>query len=442
MASISSAGIGSGLQVASLVAQLVAAEREGADTRLAKAESKVNTQLSALGTFRGALAGLQSAVNALKADGALSKLAATSSKPELFTASSSGASPGNYDIEVVSLARSHKMVSAAFGSAQTALGEGSAEITVGDKSFTVTLGPDANTLADLRDAINEATDNKGVTATLVNEAGGTRLLLTSRTTGTESQISIDSSLAAFTEKQAAADAHIRVEGYDHYAQTNSVTGAIDGVTLTLLKAEEGTVATLDVAVDTKAATAAIETFVKSYNAFMAISGSLSKYDASRKEAQPLAGDATVRGAVQSLRGMMGNTVSGAGDFSFLSEIGIKTAVDGSLTLDSAKLAEALSQDREGVQQLFGGPQGYATRLSGTIDALLKSDGQIKAKDDALKAQQKDIDKQQEALDERMARLANRYRAQFTSLDSLMAQMGSTSNYLTQQLANLVGSGNR
>lgn len=442
MASISSAGIGSGLQVASLVAQLVAAEREGADTRLARAENKLTTQISALGTFRGALAGLQSAVNALKSDGALGKLAATSSKPELFTASSSGSNgAGSYDIEVVSLARAHKLASAPLAGADTGLGAGDVEITVGDKSFSVTLTPEANTLADLRDAINKATDNKGVTATLVNEAGGTRLLLTSRTTGTESQIAVTSSLLTFTEKQAAADAHIRVEGYDHYAQTNEITGAIDGVTLNLLKAEEGTVASLDIAVDTKAATAAIEAFVKSYNAFVAVSTSLTKYDATKKEAQPLAGDATVRGAAQNLRGLLGSTVSGAGEFSFLSEIGIKTGTDGALTLDSAKLAEALAKDRGAVQRLFGGSDGYATRLSRSIDALLDSEGQIKAKDDALKAQQKLIDQQQELLDERMARLETRYRAQFVALDSLMARMSSTSNYLTQQLAGLIGSGN-
>ncbi len=443
MASLSSAGIGSGLDVASLVSQLVAAERQTPATRLATAENKLTTQISALGTFRGAMAGLQSAVNALKADGALGKLAATSSKPELFTATAGGSSAaGNYEIEVVALARAHKLASAPQSGADAALGEGTMQLDVGDKSFTVTLGPDANTLADLRDAINSATDNAGVTATLVNETGGTRLLLTSRTTGTDSQITVNSSLLGFTEKQAAQDAHLRVEGYDHYAQTNVVSGAIDGVTLNLLKAEAGTVTSLDVAVDLKAATTAIEAFVRAYNTFTAASTGLTRYDAAKREAQPLAGDALVRGAAQSVRSVIGSTVSGAGDFSFLSEIGLKTGSDGMLTLDSAKLSDALAADRSGVQQLFSSSEGYATRLSKTVDDLLRSDGQIKAKDDALKARQKDIDTQQSQLDERMARLELRYRAQFTALDSLMSQMSTTSNYLTQQLANLVGSSSR
>lgn len=437
MASISSAGIGSGLNVASLVSQLVAAERQAADTRLATVESKVNAQISALGTFRGAMSSLQSAVAALKNDGALGKLAATSSKPELFTASSaSGAGAGRYDVEVVSLARAHKLASGAFASADTALGAGDVAITVGDQSFTVTLGEDANTLADLRNAINNATNNRGVIATLVNESGGTRLLLTSRNTGTESTISVVSGLIGFTEKQAAANAHLRIEGYDHHAQSNSVSGAIDGVTLTLLKPEPDTVARLDVAVDSEAATKAVESFMRAYNTVVAATTMLTRYDATKREAQPLAGDAMVRGAMQSLRSIVGSSADGAGSYQFLSEIGLKTAADGTLTLDATKLADALSKDRDGVRRLFGDANGYATRMAGVLDETLASEGRIKIKDDALKAQQKRIDDQQEALDQRMARLELRYRAQFSALDTVMAQMNATSNYLTQQLSAL------
>ncbi len=438
MASLSSAGIGSGLDVANIVAQLVSAERAPAANRLATQETRVTTQISAMGTFRATLAGLQNAVNALKSDGALGKLAATSSKTDLFTATTaSGASAGNYNVEVVSLARAHKLASTAFASAATSLGAGDVEISVGDKSFTVTLDDEANTLADLRNAINASAKNKGVTATLVNESGGTRLLLTSNKTGTESAITVNSSLIGFAQTQAATDAHVRIEGYDHYAQTNSVSGALDGVTLNLVKAEPGTTANLGVAVDTQAATAAIDTFVKAYNTVVAATATLTRYDAESRQAQPLAGDATVRGALQNLRGIVGSTVSGGGSFGFLSEIGIKSAPDGTFTLDSTKLAEALTNDRSGVQQLFSGTDGYGTRLGKALGDLLGSEGQISAKTDALKERQKAIDKEQERLDERMLRVETRYRAQFSALDTLMAQMNTTSTYLTQQLSNLV-----
>ena len=436
MASLSSAGIGSGLDVAGLVSQLVAAERQPAATRLATAESKVNLQISALGTFRAVMSGLQTAANDLQSGGALSKLTASSSKSELFTASAGSAVAGSYGVEVVALAQAHTLVTSAYASADTVLGNGDVEIATGGQSFTVTLADGANTLADLRNAINAASDNSGVSATLVNETGGTRLLLTATQTGVASEITVTSGVLGFTEKQPALDAHVRIEGYDHYSASNSVSGAIDGLTLNLVKAEPGTIATLGVAVDSKSATTAIEAFVRAYNTTIAAISTLTRYDPLKREGAALAGDALARSTAQELRNIIGSTVGSAGGFSFLSEIGVTTATDGTLKLDSAKLGEALSADRNAVQKLFSGSDGYATRMKDVLERALGSDGRITAKDTALKAQLKGIDTQQEQLDERMARLELRYRAQFSALDTLMAQMSATSNYLTQQLAGL------
>ncbi|HEY1075607.1 MAG TPA: flagellar filament capping protein FliD [Fontimonas sp.] len=437
MASISSAGIGSGLEVSSLVTQLISAERQNADTRLAAAETKVNAQISALGTFRAVMAGLQTAAADLKSSGALSKLTATSGKTELFGASvGSGAVAGKYSVEVVALAQPHKLVSATYASADTVLGNGDVEFTVGGQSFTVTLSDGENSLAALRDKINADEDNVGVVATLVKDNGSTRLLLTSAATGTASAISVNSSLASFTEKQAAQDAHVRVEGYDHYSSSNSVSGVIDGLTLNLVKAEPGTVASLDIASDSKTATTAIETFVRAYNTAIAAISTLTRYDPVKKEGAALAGDALARGAAQEIRGIIGSTVSGGGAFGYLSEIGITTATDGTLKIDSSKLAAAMNDDRSSVQKLFGATDGYATRLGATLDRVLGTDGRVATRDTALKAQLTRIDKQQEALDERMARMTLRYRAQFSALDTLMSKMNATSSYLTQQLAAL------
>lgn len=437
MASISSAGIGSGLEVSSLVSQLVAAERQNADTRLSSAETKVNAQISALGTFRAVMANLQTAAKDLQSGGALGRLTASSGNTALFGASAgTGAVAGSYSVEVVALAQPHKLVSAPFASSSTALPNGDVQIDVGGKSFTVTLGDDDNSLAALRDKINAATDNPGVVATLVNETGGTRLLLSSTAPGTASAITVTSGSIGFTEKQAAQDAHIRVEGYDHYASSNSISGVIDGLTISLVKAEPGTIATLAVTADDKSATTAIESFVRAYNTAIAAISTLTRYDATKREGAALAGDALARGMAQQLRGVIGSTVGGAGGFGYLSEIGITTNTDGTLKIDSDKLSTALASDRGSVQRLFGGSDGYATRLSSLLSTALESDGRIATKDTALKAQLTAIDKQQEALDERMARLTQRYTTQFSALDTLIAKMKSTSDYLTQQLAAL------
>ncbi len=437
MASISSAGIGSGLDVSSLVSQLVAAERQNADTRLNSAETRVNTQISALGTFRAVMANLQAAVADLKSGGALTRLTATSGKAELFGATAgTGAVAGSYSVEVVALAQAHKLVTGTYASADTVLGNGDVQITVGAESFTVSLSDGDNSLAALRDKINADEDNVGVVATLVKDNGSTRLLLSSTSAGTASEITVNSSVVAFTEKQAAQDAHVRVEGYDHYASTNSISGVIDGLTLNLVKAEPGTVTTLDVATDSKSATTAIEAFVRAYNTAIAAVSTLTRYGPVKKEGAALAGDGRVRSAAQELRSIIGSTVSGGGALSYLSEIGITTSTDGTLKLDNTKLSAALSTDRNAVQKLFSGSDGYATRLTGVLERALGSDGRIATKDTALKAQLTSIDKQQEALDERMARMTLRYRLQFSALDTLVSKMNATSTYLTQQLAAL------
>ena len=435
MASLSSAGIGSGLDVASLVAQLVAAERQPADARLAAAESKANLKISALGTLRAVMAGLQTASAALSG-GALGRLAAQSSHTELFTASAGDTVAGRYSVEVVALAQPHKLVTGAYASADTALGAGSVEIGVGSESFTVGLTEGADTLAHLRDAINAAPGNRGVSAILVNEAGGTRLLLTAERAGSGSSLSVTSPLLAFGEKQAAQDAHVRIEGYDHYADGNTISGAIDGLTLTLLKAEPGTIAQLDVAADSAGATSAIEDFVRAYNTAIAAISTLTRYDAGKREAAALTGDALARSSAATLRGILGGAVDAGDGFGHLSEIGITSGADGTLKLDNAKLSAALQTDAASVQQLFAGPGGYASRLDTALDVFLDSEGQIAAKQAALTAQIDGIDRQQAQLDERMARLTLRYRAQFTALDTLIAQMNSTSSYLSQQLAGL------
>lgn len=391
-------------------------------------------QLSAIGTFKGALSDVRNKLDALQT-GALATLKASSPKPETFTASAGdGAVAGDYGIEVVSLARAHKMVSAPHvDGAATVLANGEIEISVGGESFTVTLADGSNTLADLRRMINDASDNTGVSATLVNEAGGARLLLTSNSTGVDRQISVSG--MAFSEQQAAADAHLRIEGFDHYSASNTVSGAIDGVTLNLHAAEPGVSHSLGVSHDTEAAQKAISAFVNSYNAAINTINSLTRYDADKRQAAALTGDSTVRGAMQALRGAFGEG-NDSGALRFLSDIGISTQTDGTLKLDTAVLGGALSADRGAVASLLAGEGGYAARLIAVLDGVVGDDSQVTARTDSLQSQLKDLARQQDALDVRMERVESRYRAQFTALDTLIAQMNTTSSYLTQQLASL------
>lgn len=436
MASITSAGVGSGLDIESLVTQLVASERQPAADRISRVQTQAQTRLSAFGTFKSAMTNVQTALTALKATGSVGKLMASSANTDLYTASAAnGAATGSYDIEVLALAKAGKQASAAVASADTALGAGNVAITVGSASFTVTLSSGNDTLANLRDAINAAADNKVVTASIVNETGGARLILSGRDTGAEHEIGVSSSLLAFTQTQAAQDAVVEIDGYEHHSASNSVTGAVDGLTLKLIKAEPGTVAALTISQDATGSRSAVETFVKNYNTLVKTAAALTKFDAGTNTAAALTGDPTVRSMMQELRGIVGSQIEG-GAYSALSQLGITAALDGTLTLDSVKFDAALTSNATAVQSLFTGENGYATRLAASVDAMLKDDGRLQAATDGLQARLDDSEKQTDALDRRMEDVEARYRRQFVALDTLIAQLQSTSDYLTTQLAAL------
>ncbi|WP_293373531.1 flagellar filament capping protein FliD [Nevskia sp.] len=442
MAAISSAGIGSGLDVASIVSQLVAAERGPADQRISIATTRANTTVSALGNFRSLLASLQTASKALlpgtggTASG-LGKLTATPVNSTYYTATAENkAVAGNYAVEVVSLAAASKRASDLYASSAAIVGNGDVTVAVGGNAFTVSLVDGANTLADLRDKINAASDNSGVGAAIVSDTGGARLLLTSRSTGTANAVTVTTSLFNTTVSQPAADAVVRVDGFQTTSSSNTVTTAVDGLSLNLIKAEPGTSTALNVTLDQKASEQAVATFVNAYNNVVKFVASQTKFDPVAQTAGILLGDSTVLSATQALRGVIGGTTDSAGAYKTLSALGITTSSDGTLISDPAKFNKAIASDFASVQKLFSADDGIARKLEALSKRLLADDGQIKARTDGLNARVKDLSKQQIAVDTRIQAYEARTRAQFTALDSLLSKLGTTSTYLSQQLANL------
>lgn len=442
--SISSAGIGSGLDVNSLVAQLVSAERSPADNRLTSSEQATKTSISALGAFKSVLSSLQAAVNALKGSGsALGTMSVTSSEKDLFTATAtSSAVAGSFRVEVIDVATAGKIATTPYASAGAAVGAGTVTLHVGADAFSIATSA-SDTLSSLRDKINAATDNKGVTATILTETGGARLVLTSKTTGLAKSVTLTSddglgaSFVTTSVVDVAKDAHVKVDGFDVYNGTNTITSAISGVTLNLLDAEPGTVGTLSLSLDGAASATTVGAFVKAYNQYMSTVGSMTKYDPASKTGGPLMGDATVRMSQMRIRSILGSQ-AGSGTYTMLSQLGITTQDDGTLALDTTKLNEALAKDPDGVKALFGGTDGVATRLATIMDGVLGTDGQLAAKNKSLQSTLDDISDQRDALNLRMQAVQRRYLAQFTALDTMMSQMQTTSSYLTQQLANLPG----
>ena len=406
-----SAGV---LDVSSLVSQLVSAERTPVENRLNLRESAARTSLSALGIFKSAMSSFQSAVSALKgANSSLGKLSAASSTPTLFTASTAtGAVAGSFGVEVLQLARAGKIATGTYASADAVVGSGTVTLTAGTLTFDVTLTDGDNTLAALRDKINNAATNTGIGAAILNENGGSRLVLTSRETGVAKAVTLSSASVAdgtafitTSSVQAALDAEVKIDGFAYTSASNTIDKAISGVTINLLKAETGTVGTLSLSQDASSSTAAVEAMVKSYNALVATVSTYSKYDASTRIAGPLMGDASVRTAMQQIRGVLGSAVEG-GDITLMAQLGITTQADGSLKLDSSKLSAALSSNANGVKALFGGSSGYATRLSTVLDGVLGAEGSLAAGTKGIQARLDDISDRRDTLDLRTREAAS------------------------------------
>lgn len=454
---IQSLGIGSGLDVQTLVSKLVAADRAPADARLTRQAQDIASGVSSLGSLKGALSSFQSAVTSLSTNAQFQVMSTSTADNTVFTATATGsAAPGNYSVMVQQLAQPEQLISTAFaGGSSTVVGTGSLAISVNGKSFDVAIDSSHNTLANIRDAINGASDNTGVNATLVYGTTGAQLVLSSDSTGATNAITVaasggDGGLAKlaytagssnYTEAQKAQDSIVMISGVEHHAATNTVSDAIDGVTLTLNSAKKDTALALNVTANQNAVMSNIQQLVNSYNSMQSTFGKLGSYNSASKTAGPLLGDWLLGNTqFQMTRGMT-DTVSGLPPaYSSLATIGITTQADGTLKVDSTKLQAALTADGTSVAALFTGKNGIATRLSGTLTSLLADNGAIAARNQNFTDAQSLLTDQQTRLDNDMAAVQQRYLTQFNALDTLMSQMQTTSNYLTQQLASIASIG--
>lgn len=353
---ITSAGIGSGLDIESLVSQLVAAEGQAPLNRLNSKEASLQANLSAFGSLKSALSNFQTAVRGLTAESSFQGRKATSSNPELFTASvSTSAIQGQYDIEVEQLAQAAKLATAdgAFADTSDVVGTGTLTINFGAESFSLTIDEDNNTLSGIRDAINNAEDNPGVTATIIDSDNGPRLVISSDDQGSANTITTTATddnagdsndltrlnaLELNANSQLAKDAIIYVDGQKVTRNSNSFSDVIDGVTFSLAKAEPGTVESLTVSKDDSQSKSKINAFIKAYNALAQTTGQLSSYNAETGDAGQLLGDSTLRSVLSQIRQAISGSVPGL-DFGTLAEIGITTNESNQLVLDEDKLDE-------------------------------------------------------------------------------------------------------
>ncbi len=385
-----SAVSGTNLDVNTLVSQLMQAERAPL-AAIQKAQSGFQSKISAYGRMQSALSSLGDAAKKLDLPATFQAASARVSDATVLGASATaGAAAGTYSIEVQALAQSQKLSSAAFAATDSVVGTGSLRIQLGTYASgpnTFTANPDKaalditidagnNTLAGVRDAINSAAG--GVRASIINDGSGFRLALTSIDGGVANSLRITtvdgdgsntnasglSNLAYdpvavigsgrnLTQNQAAQDALLFIDGVRVVKSSNTVSDAIDGLTLNLAKINTGSTVSVTVAADADAMKSALDGFVNAYNAFNTTSRQLTFYDAGNRTAGALQGDATARAVQASVRGILTSAAGGVGGgLTLLSQVGLALQSDGALAFDTAKFQKAVDSNSADLAALF------------------------------------------------------------------------------------------
>jgi len=539
---ISSAGIGSGLDVNSIVTSLMAVEQKPL-TAVTTQKTDYQSKVSAYGTLKSSLSTFQTAINALSTPSKFNAQTVTSANTSVFTATANGsAALGDYSVTVSQLAKSQKLATVGFANTSDTVSTGTLIIdfgtytadplatppathkfTAGTKStVNITIDSSNNTLAGVRDAINAA--NASVSATIINNGTNNQLVLTSKDTGEVNNMRISgipelaydlsTGVSNMSQTQVAKNALLNVDGIDVVKSSNSITDVISGVTLNLLATNASSV-NLGVASNQDTVKASVTAFVDAYNKLDTTLRSLTKYDSTGKSSGALLGDATARTVISQIKSVMTKTINSGGAITSLTQIGVGFQRDGQLALDSTKLTAALTSNFNDIATLFtksgkatdpqitysgstsktqagtygiivsqlgtslvnaagtinsvvatgsgtnligatgdaseglnikvaGGALGargtinftigYAAQLDTLVTSLLSSDGMIASRTDGIASSITRLDKQADAINLRLTAIEARYRAQFTSLDTLLSSMSTTSSFLTQQLA--------
>lgn len=446
---ISSAGIGSGLDVAKIVEQMVAAEKVPLKKLEYKAEG-IQTQISTYGEIKSLTSKLGDIVSKLTRDSAWNGVSISSSNPTLSGTMTGIAATGTYNIQVTHLAQAQTTALGGAGGAALPKDKpmgaaGTIKLTMGTESKDIAI-ESSDTLTKIATKINEA--GMGIQASIVTDVDGKeRLMLRSKETGTDKAFTVDlgslsSAPAALgqplTPTQTAQNAKVKLNGMDVESSTNTFANTIPGMSFTVSEVTS-TAATLNVKADTEAMKKNIQEFVDTYNELNDLLTQSTKYVEESKTAGVLQGDSATVSLQNSLR-MLTQGISGStGGLTRLAEIGIQMQEGGKLSTDTTKLDKALT-NLEGLKGLFankadalGQGGGIAVNFKNFTDKLLSFDGTLNTKTDSLERTLKSNSAEQTKVNTRADTLEKRLYAQYSALDTKMASLNALNAYVSQMV---------
>ncbi len=430
---------------AALASAMVTAERAGIDEMLSAKYDKYSTQVSGIESLDSLLEDFQDSLESLTDDNALAAQTATVSDEDYFTVTSDGsAASGQYRITVVQLAQTYQAAmtfDSADGSTEIP-SDGTFSVTVGDDSLTLDLSTLSSgaTLEDLVSAINKAPDNPGVTASLVVSGDSVLLMITSDESGEEAGVdaitfTAGTSTDATTAFQSAYDGlSVLSEAQDAQIQlgtTNKVTitsssntleNVLDGLTIKLKKAQDSGENPINVVVeaDTDTVVDNLQNVVDSFNSLISSLSSLYGDDGD------LDGDSTVRNLISSLKSTMRNSLP---DGVTLADIGLEFSSNGTLSIDTDALEDALADNPDLLTECFTDKGGIFDALDDLLTPYTKTGGLLASRQESAQNSLDSIESRQEKWDTKMSKLYTRYLAEFNDMIATMATLESSMSYL-------------
>jgi flagellar hook-associated protein 2 len=457
---ITSQGIGSGLNIGSIVSSLTSAFGAGQQNQITTQETSLDAQVSAFGTFTSSLDALQATLGVLESPSQLASFAATVGDTSIASATAgTGAVAGTYSLAVQNLATAATLTSKPVATSGTVIGTGTLTISVGGTSAAITIDSTNNTLAGIADAINSASDNPGVSASIITAIDGAQLVLTGTATGADNSITVtqaggDGGLASLvydpanndstlTQTQQALNANFTINGYAATSASNVATGAISGVTLDLLQASAEvtpattpptyTPTTLNISPDTTAAQTAVNAFVTALNGTLSSIQTLTAYNATTQTAGALQGNATLQSFQNQLSNILDTVRSSGTGINSLADLGITAdATTGVYDTTASTLANALSSSLSGVGSLLGGPNGIATQVDNLVTQYTQAGGILATINSGLQTGLTNLNNQQTQLNAELATYSATLTTQYNAMDAAVASLKETQTYLTAE----------
>lgn len=451
MAGTTVSGVGSGIDTSSIITSLVNAEKAPKQLQINTQSQKATTQLSSIGKIQAALDAFRGALKTMGTDNSFSGLTGTSSDEKVATMTAGqGASNGSFSLVVSQLAKPSKLTTTSFsGGASTVVNKTASATTLtisqSGKNFDLSVPPGA-TLQQVRDSINTQFATAGLSANVLNDSNGSRLILTSTTggVGTDLTMSGNSGIdTGYTVVDPPQNAKYTIDGISAESKTNDISDAVSGVSIKLLSVSPLTTAgdlstnpkrnasTISVSTSTTALKSGVKGFVDTYNALlkaMTAETAVTKDAAGNPVAATLTGDSTMRTLQASIRNEF-NSLSGSGTLKSLAQFGVETdQTTGMLSIDDKQWDNAMKTNSADISSIFNGKDGLLARLTAATEDYAKpTTGLLATRASSLSDSLKDLTKQQTALDQRIADYQTTLTNKYAAMDSLVAQLRQQSN---------------